>query len=100
MKEIIVDKGKYTNIIIYLSQDEREQLIKRLEEISMEGGQFSWGYAVQKGEKNVIYFRKVNLNGEIAMYSDLSLSKRLLATVVILLFFLFMGILFIISLLT
>jgi hypothetical protein len=99
MKEITMDKVKYTNIIIHLDETEREKLVKRLEEISIEGGQFSWGYDIQGQEKykNVVYFRKVKSNGELEMYSNPPSHKGLLMASAILFFF-FMGISFIISL--
>jgi hypothetical protein len=100
MKEITMDKGEYTNIIIQLNETEREKLVKKLEEISIEGGQFSWGYNIQDQAKckNVVYFRKVKPNGELEMYSDPPSYKGLLMALAILFFF-FMGIFFIISLL-
>jgi hypothetical protein len=98
---VMIETEEYTNIVIHLDAVKRKKLIRELGKVFIRGGQLIWGYDVQRQRTydGIVYFRKVKLNGEQEMYSGTSygewlyICKRLLKMI----FFPFMGIMFIIS---
>jgi hypothetical protein len=98
---VMIEKEEYMNVVIYMDTVKRKKMIRELGKIYIRGGQLIWGCDVQRQGmcEDRIYFRKVEWNGEQEMYSGafhekwLYICKQLLKII----FFPFMGILFIIS---